>query len=90
MRSYEASGAVDSAKTWIAILSWASIIIGGITLTLAILIEEGAILGLMLIGAGIIGLIVKALIKGFESIVIASEIYIAEHKARKQDTPSAE
>lgn len=90
MRNHEASSAVDNAKIWIGIFSWASIVIGGIALTLGILIEEGALLGLMLISAGIVGLITKALVKGFESIVIASEIYIAEHTARKQEASSTE
>ncbi len=89
MRSYESSSAVASAKFWISFLSWAGIIIGGILLIIGFIID-GEPIGLIVIGGGIMGLITKALIKGFESIVIASEIYISNHSFKNNDIPPKE
>jgi hypothetical protein len=85
MRRYDASNAVDSAETWIAFLSWGAIIIGVILLIVGFIIKAEPI-GLIPIAGGIIGLFAKALVKGFGAIVVASEIYIAEHSNKESKT----
>lgn len=62
-------------------MSWIAIVVGVIILIIGIIIEAEPI-GLIIIGSGIAGLFVKAFLKGFYSIVVASEVYIAEHSSK--------
>ena len=79
MKNQEASSAVINAIFWIGILSWMAIIVGTILLIIGICIEAEPI-GLIVIGSGIGGLIMRSVIKGFEAIVEASEIYIEQNQ----------
>lgn len=76
---WKGSNAVSSARIWIAIFSWIAIIAGLIVIILEGYEFEMFLTGCCIIGAGISGLILKAVLKGFETIVKASEIYLKEH-----------
>ena len=84
---YEGSDAVSSAKTAIAILSWLIIIIG--ILFVATPIFDDPSMGFVFLGMGVSGLILKSILKGFYSVVLASEEYLTE-KAKARAEAKAE
>lgn len=85
MRNYDASETVNSARGWIAAMSWICIFIGLIAIVVGVMIEDFTPC-LILFAAGITGFIIRALFIGFEVIVRASEIYIAEHPNKESKT----
>lgn len=78
------SSAVDSARTWIAIFSWITIIAGILIAFINIFEFEIFLAGCCVIGVGISGLLLRNVLRGFEAIVKASEAYLKDREDKKE------
>lgn len=81
---WKGSNAVDSARTWIAIFSWITIIAGILIAVINVFEFEIFLAGCCVIGVGISGLILKNVLRGFETIVKASEAYLKDKEDKKE------
>lgn len=70
------SEAVRSARKWIAVFSWIAILSGIGIIAIGGIEFEVFLVGCGVVGAGISGLILKGILKGFETVVKASETYL--------------
>ena len=80
---WRGSSAVASARIWIAVFSWIAIIAGFIVVVLEGYEFDGFLIGCCIIAAGISGLILKAVLRGLETIVYASEAYLKDRQDLK-------
>lgn len=79
-RGFIGKNAVNSAIIAVGIFAWI-ILIGGALFTFIAINNEGPIgTALIITSLCIPFFILKGVLRGFESIVIASEIYIAKHE----------
>lgn len=83
---WKGSYAVGSARTWIAVFSWLAIIAGILVAIFTGIEFEMFLVGCCIIGAGISGLILKGILRGFETIVEASEAYLRDREDLKEKT----
>lgn len=81
---WKGSAAVDSARTWIAVFSWITIIAGILIAVIGGFEFEIFLAGCCVIGAGISGLILRNVLRGFETIVKASEAYLKDREDKKE------
>lgn len=79
---WKGSSAVASARIWIAVFSWIALIVGA-GCALFSFETTWIITGIALIGSAITGFIIKAILRGFETIVIASEAYLKDRQDLK-------
>lgn len=77
---WKGSSAVESARKWIAVFSWIAIIAGILVIVFGGIEFEIFLVGCCIIGAGISGLILKSILRGFETIVTASEAYLQDRQ----------
>ena len=80
---WKGSSAVASARIWIAVFSWIAIIAGILVVIFTGIEFEMFLVGCCIIGAGISGLILKGILRGFETIVYASEAYLKDRQDLK-------
>ena len=80
----KASNAVDNVAIAVSVLSWLCIVAGVIAVILCISWDESVGVGFALIGAGLLGLMSKAIISGFNKVVLASELYIHSNKPTEE------
>ena len=80
---WKGSSAVESARKWIAVFSWITIIAGILVIIFGGIEFEMFLIGCCIIGAGISGLILKGILRGFETIVTASETYLRDRQEAK-------
>ena len=83
---WKGSYAVGSARTWIAVFSWLAIIAGILVVIFTGIEFEMFLVGCCIIGSGISGLIIKGILRGFETIVVASETYLRDKQELKDKT----
>lgn len=81
---WKGSAAVDSARTWIAIFSWITIITGILIAVINVFEFEIFLAGCCVIGVGISGLILRNVLRGFGTIVKASEAYLKDREDKKE------
>ena len=79
----KASNAVDNVAIAASVLSWLCIIAGVIMFILTISLDGPIWLGFVIVGAGLLGFMTKALISGFQKVVLASELYIHANSLRE-------
>ena len=80
---WKGSNAVDTARTWIGLFSWIAIIAGILVIVFGEMEFEAFLIGCTIIGAGISGFIFKGILRGFETIVRASEAYLQDRQELK-------
>lgn len=81
----KASNSIDNVAIAVSVLSWLCIFAGVIMFILTISYDGPMWLGFIIVGAGILGFISKALISGFQKVVFASEIYIHHHTLQNKE-----
>lgn len=82
MGKHNGSDAVDSVILWLGILGWPSIFIGLIVCLFGFFTFEDGSLGAEIFLLGLSALILRAILKGFAAIVLASEYYIIEYQKK--------
>lgn len=73
---WKGSNAVNTSRIWLAIFSWIFIIIG----IPMLLLGGDTKVACILIGVGISGLILSGVLRGFNTIVKASEAYLKDRE----------
>lgn len=81
---WKGSDAVDSARTWITVLSAIALVIGLICLFMSFGETAPLFTGIALIGSAISGFILRAILRGFYGIVRASEAFLEDRYKMKE------
>ena len=88
---WKGSNAVDNARIWIGVFSWIDLIVGIALLIFSFGETAPLTIGAILIASAISGFILRAILRGFETIVKASEAYLQDrHELKEQAKQSAE
>lgn len=89
MNRYEGSHAVQNARLAIIILAWLCFIVGIVLFFIGIsdyrINLQFVYLGIALIFSGVLSCISNAILKGFEKITKASEIYVEQQLKNKAE-----
>ena len=78
---HEGSRALSNAIIAVTVFSWLEIIVGTI-ITLVTLLDN-PIIGILVLGFGICGLILRGILKGFYSVVVAAEFHTPDYGENK-------